>query len=310
MASATSSAAGKAVPQFLVKLYQMCNNDAPDHRLCIHWSDTNDSFWVSNAEKFSRDILPLYFKHNNYASFVRQLNMYGFHRSTDPKGKVEPGVLMVEHFTHPSFVRGRQDLLPQIFRKTSAQGSSALRRVKMEPDSDLDSSVAHLQAQVDALRVNQSQLSQTVQLLTTQNSVLAVQMTRQAEILQQLLRVLSAHNIRFDDVPLGGFPDPAQQQQQHQQLLQQQQQQQHNQQLQQQQLQQQMQQQQLHQSQALVQMYQQAQQHAVPSIETVDLSMATFEVYDVDGGQMDFDSVLSTALDSPNSQAAAGVWQG
>jgi hypothetical protein len=42
---------------------------------CITWADDNCSFWVSNIEQFARDILPIYYKHNNYASFVRQLNM-------------------------------------------------------------------------------------------------------------------------------------------------------------------------------------------------------------------------------------------
>ena len=45
---------------------------------CICWSDDNKTFWVSNIEQFSRLVLPMYFRHNNYASFVRQLNMYAF----------------------------------------------------------------------------------------------------------------------------------------------------------------------------------------------------------------------------------------
>ena len=61
---------------FLPSLYKMCNNSMDDeHKKCITWTEEGTSFWVSNIEQFARDILPIYYKHNNYASFVRQLNM-------------------------------------------------------------------------------------------------------------------------------------------------------------------------------------------------------------------------------------------
>src|SRR5438128_1229542 len=65
-----------AVAGFVSKLFQMVN-DAPNG--LIHWSTTGTAFIVTNPEEFSKFVLPHFFKHNNFSSFVRQLNMYGFH---------------------------------------------------------------------------------------------------------------------------------------------------------------------------------------------------------------------------------------
>lgn len=112
--------ASKQPPAFIQKMWSMVND--PENHTYIHWSDDGESFLVAHREEFMKSILPKYFKHNNFASFVRQLNMYGWHKVQD----VTSGLLRddrnpeeVLQFKNPLFMRGREDLLDSIVRNKS-----------------------------------------------------------------------------------------------------------------------------------------------------------------------------------------------
>ena len=59
---------------FLTKTFQLVDDQAIDD--VISWNDDGSTFVVWNPTVFARDLLPKYFKHNNFSSFVRQLNTY------------------------------------------------------------------------------------------------------------------------------------------------------------------------------------------------------------------------------------------
>ena len=66
------------VASFISKLQQILNDDNNNDSVC--WSPDGSSFSIKNVKKFEDVLLPLYFRHSRMASFVRQLNMYGFHK--------------------------------------------------------------------------------------------------------------------------------------------------------------------------------------------------------------------------------------
>ena len=106
------------VPAFLAKLWKMV--DDPDTNYLISWGDNGNSFVIHNQVEFCHQLLPYYYKHSNMASFVRQLNMYGFHKVVG----IESGGLKSEkdqemEFAHTFFLRGQEILLCNIKRRVA-----------------------------------------------------------------------------------------------------------------------------------------------------------------------------------------------
>ncbi|MBA0768839.1 hypothetical protein Gotri_017616 [Gossypium trilobum] len=109
--------------------------DDPATDAVVSWSSANNSFIVWNPPEFARDVLPKYFKHNNFSSFVRQLNtyfellfvtLYLLLRLDQCKRFPDKGFRKVDsdrwEFANEGFLRGQKDLLLNISRRKPAQG--------------------------------------------------------------------------------------------------------------------------------------------------------------------------------------------
>lgn len=90
----------------------------------IKWSESGDSFIIYNIENFVK-ILPLYFKTKNYSSFVRQLNMYNFHKIKNVNGNME--------FMHDTLTKNLRNNLDSFSRRPNEE----MRKTeKIEKEND------------------------------------------------------------------------------------------------------------------------------------------------------------------------------
>lgn len=121
------------------------------------WSDDGLTFVVKDPETFASEVIPQYFKHNNFSSFVRQLNFYGFRKIKNDSIKIVQGEDQPDQkywrFRHEYFIRGRPDLLSEIKKANHSQGAD------QEEVNQLKQEVTSLKSQLSAMQDNMAKVT-------------------------------------------------------------------------------------------------------------------------------------------------------
>ncbi|KAL8218553.1 hypothetical protein R6Q57_021926 [Mikania cordata] len=156
MVKKSTEAGGSSVAPFLSKCYEMVDDPSTD--ALISWSLSNDSFIVWNEAEFTSELLPKYFKHSNYSSFQRQLNIYGFRKTDTDRWE----------FANDGFIKDQRHLLKSINRKKAMLVATQQKTAHQKsPEPDLcnvnrheTARYANLWKEVESLKTDKNMLMQ------------------------------------------------------------------------------------------------------------------------------------------------------
>ncbi|KAI9355218.1 hypothetical protein BD770DRAFT_324173 [Pilaira anomala] len=186
----------------------MLENKAFKDTFC--WSTDGTTFIVKDTNEFSKSILPKHFKHCNFASFVRQLNKYDFHKVRNGEDGQRTYGDQAWEFIHPKFIRDRKDLLEEIKRKapgtkpkkeesTTTTTTTTTNKIKQSDSiQEIKNIGINLQTQIDQLKKSKSTLEETISKLNeTDNQIMTElvnfnkNMAVKDNLIKDFLRIMS-----------------------------------------------------------------------------------------------------------------------
>jgi len=168
------------VPIFLRKTYHMIDTCDPT---VASWSDNGETFVVKQPTVFETKIIPQFFKHSKFSSFVRQLNFYGFRKikfsdTIKIDAKLEAETANFWRFRHENFLRGKPELLVEIRRSNSQSVTEKEKPVpkgKTEDVTVLKTEVDTLKDRIALMTSNIDQLTSLVQNITMNEKLIKVE---------------------------------------------------------------------------------------------------------------------------------------
>ncbi|XP_019751764.1 heat shock factor protein 2 [Hippocampus comes] len=176
------------VPAFLTKLWTLVEDADTNELIC--WSQEGNSFLVLDEQRFAKEILPKFFKHNNMASFIRQLNMYGFRKVMH----LDQGIVKQERdgpveFQHACFKHGQDDLLENIKRKVSNTRPEETK-IRQEDLSKILASVQSVHSKQENVDIRLATLKRENETLWTEISDLRQKHAHQQQLIKKLVHFI------------------------------------------------------------------------------------------------------------------------
>ena len=96
------------IPNFPAKMYAILSR--PEYQDIVSWMPHGRSWKVHKPREFEIKVIPAYFEHNKFSSFIRQANGWGFRRMMQ-KGRDDRN-----SYYHELFLRGKPHLLKEMKR--------------------------------------------------------------------------------------------------------------------------------------------------------------------------------------------------
>jgi hypothetical protein len=169
----------------------MVADEGTDQYIC--WSPSGTSFLVPNQDEFSKEVLPRFFKHNNFTSFIRQLNMYGFHKIPS----VQQGSLLsgqqpeILEFANEYFIRDRPELLVNVVRRKNVQQDEQ-QKVESQDFTSISIELSQIKRQQLSISTEIAKMQRENQAIWQQSLQLQQQYDKQKDTIQKILSFLAS----------------------------------------------------------------------------------------------------------------------
>ena len=110
---AAARAQARWVAPFVRQLHELADRPGT----LVSWESCGNVLRVSDPRAFAAEVCPVYFRHRNWTSFTRMMNLYSFRMLNGTSRAVAPDHARTARFVHPHFTRDDPDRLWRVVRE-------------------------------------------------------------------------------------------------------------------------------------------------------------------------------------------------